>query len=193
MLLNPYRHNLAVVPGTRILSTELGLSGVAFDDPGTPGRRWTITGVYAPVSSRRLGGIRVKLEDQKNFITFCNQRDLEVLLGLAAPGDWCQWTDQEYPGPKDHEWYGFAADWEDLADDMLEREYSLRVQFPGVLPFGLEVTRRVHVDGSHDVEELSTMLYDCDPQTGMGPDMRLETIDTRWTRVGRDKILWKRI
>lgn len=143
--------------------------------------------------SRRLSGIRARLQDQKGFITFCNQRDLEVLMGLANPGDWCTWAEQEYPGPKDREFYGFAADWEDLADDMLEREYALRVQIPGVLPYGLEVARRVHVDGSHDVEEVSTMLYDCDPETGMGPDMRLETIDTRWVRVGRDKVLWKRI
>lgn len=192
MLLNPYKCQLQTVPGTRILSTELGLSSVVLDDPSTKNRRWAVTGVYAPVSSRRLGGIRVRLQDQKGFITFCNQRDLEVLLGVAEPGDYCPWTEQNYPGPKDREWYGFAADWEDLADDMLEREYALRTQLPGVLPYGLEVTRLVHLDGSNDVEELSTMLYDCDPETGMGPDMRLETIDTRWTRVGRDKILWKR-
>lgn len=193
MLLNPYSNLLQVVPGTRILSVELGLSGMSLPDTNLPDRKWTVTGVYAPIPSRRLGGIRAKLEDQKGFITFINQRDLEVLLGLADPGDWCHWAEQEYPGPKDREWYGFAADWEDLADDMLEREYALRAQYPGVLPYGLEVARRVHVDGSHDVEDLNTMLYDCDPETGMGPDMRLETIDTRWVRVGRDKILWKRV
>jgi hypothetical protein len=193
MLLNPFRRDLQVVPGTRILGVELGLSGVELDDPHTYGRKWTITGVYTPIPSRRLGGIRVRLQDQKGFITFCNQRDLEVLLHIADPGDWCQWADEEYPGPADDAFYGFVTDWEDLADDLLEREYALRAQHPGVLPYGLEITRRVHMDGSHDVEELSTMLYDCDPETGYGPDMRLETISSRWTRVGRDKLSWKKL
>ena len=92
-----------------------------------------------------------------------------------------------------HEFYGLCTDWEDLRDDLYEREIQLRLQNPGVLPYGLELNRRVHMSSGIDVEELQTMLYDADPESGWGPDPRLETLDSRWARIERNKIRWERL
>lgn len=196
MLLNPFSTLLRVIPGSRILEDALGLGvvGLNIEDPSKPGRIWAVTNLYAPIESRRLSGIRAKLEDQKGFITFCNQRDLELFLGLGQPGKPCYWLDGDYPEMNSPEFYGLCADWEDLRDDLFERELQLRMQSQDpVLPFGLEVTRRVHMSSGIDVEELQMMLYDADPESGWGPDPRLETLDSRWTRVERNKVRWERL
>ena len=195
MILNPYRTLLSVLPGSRVLrdASALGIVGACIDDPKRPGRVWRIVNLYAPIVGRHLGGIRAKLIDQKSFITFCNQRDLELLLELAEPGDLCLWTDEDYPAFDSKEFYGLCADDEDLEDDLFEHELLYRQSNPGVLPYGLEITRRVHVSPGLDVEELSTLLWDCDPETGMGPDPRLETLRHRWVQVERMKVRWERI
>jgi hypothetical protein len=195
MLLNPYQTLLEVLPGSRMLrdASALGLVGVCIDDPKRAGRAWQITNLYAPIERRHLGGIRAKLLDQKGFVTFCNQRDLELLLGLAKPGQLCIWTDQDYPELDSQEFYGLCADEEDLQDDLFERELVLRGEQPGVLPYGLELTRRIHTSSGIDAEELNTMLWDCDPDTGWGPDVRLETVHNRWASVERTKVRWDRI
>jgi hypothetical protein len=130
--------------------------------------------------------------DNKGFITFCNQRDLEILLGLGQPGELCYWTHQKYPEIGEDDWYGFCVDDEDLMDDLHERELRLRQQFPGILPDGLEIIRRIHDDGA-DAEELYVLLWDMDRVTGFGPDTRLETVRARWARVERNPVQWKYI
>ena len=88
-------------------------------------------------------------------------------------------------------------DEEDLEDDLFERELHLRglmaasVEYPDVIPFGYEMPRRLHMGKGHDVEELNTMLYDCDPTTGYGPDPRFETLMKRWARVERNRVRWE--
>ena len=190
MLLNPFQATIQVIPGSRILTETLGLFGVSIEDPVQVGRRWTITGLYGPVFGRKLGGIRAKLEDDKGFITFCNQRDLEMLIGLASPGNFCPWTSSTYPEWDSSDFYGLCADDDDLRDDLYDRELTLRAQQPGVIPFGQELIRRVHTDAKRDFEELYTMLYDCDPITGYGPDPRFKTLSKRWARVQREAMTW---
>jgi len=195
MLLNPYTELLATLPGSRMLrdAAALGLVGTALNDPKRAGRVWQIMNLYAPIRGRHLGGIRAKLVDQLEFVTFCNQRDLELLLGLGRPGELCLWMDKDYPEINSHEFYGLCADDDDLLDDLFERELMLRQVHQGVLPYGLEMQRRIHLSHGRDVEELSLLFWDCDPETGMGPDPRFETIHHRWTMVERTKASWDRI
>lgn len=176
-----------------MLVTDLGLYGTQVVDPEDTGRVWMVTNVYAPVDGRHLGGIRVKLTDQKGFTTFCNQRDFEVLIGLAQPGEWCRWMNKEYPGPRDEEWFGFCMDQVDLEDDLFEREFTLRTEHPMSLPEGIDMLRRVHVSKQRDAEDMWILLWDRAPETGLGPDPRLETIYSRWSPVSRDWLEWRRI
>jgi hypothetical protein len=190
VLFNPHKQRIPVIPGTRILQSDLGLTGFQYKDPVDSSRIWILQYLFAPIPRRVLGGIRAKLMDSKGFITFCNQRDLEILLGIAQPGDYCCWTDSDYPEIGDKEWYGLCVDEEDLADDLHERELRLRQQYPGILPSNLEITRRIH-DGKADAEELDLLLWDMDTRTGLGPDTRIETIDRRWVRIERTPLRWK--
>lgn len=191
MLLNPYTTHVQTLPGTRILTETLGLIGAVIPDLYESSRRWTIISLYAPIAGRALSGIRAKLEDQKGFVTFCNQRDLEVLIGLAKPGDYCLWAREEYPEPRSRDFYGLCVDSEDLEDDLYDREILIRAELPGVLPNGIELTRRIHIDGPNvDVEEFDLFLDDCDPITGLGPDLRLDTVMSRWKRVERTRLNW---
>ena len=189
MLINPFKTSMVTVPGTRILEESFGLAGFQYTDPREPQRAWTLQYLLAPIPGRALGGVRARFTDSKDFVSFCNQRDLEVLTGIAKPGDHCFWLEEKYPGPEDNEWYGLCLDSEDLLDDLHDRELRLREQHPGILPSDLEIVRRVHDDGS-DSEELHKLLWDADLETGQGPDPRLETIERRWVRVERTKISW---
>lgn len=180
--------------GTRLLQDTFGVMNIQVRDPKESGRLWEVQSIYAPIPGRALGGVRAKLVDTKGFITFCNQRDLEVLVGLGAPGRWCRWLGGDYVHPDDREWCGLCADEEDLLDDLQERELMLRSQVQGgVLTTPLEFTRRVHLEPKNDFEELFILLGDFDPDTGMYPDPRLETIERRWVRSHREKLRWDRI
>lgn len=190
MLVNPYlpenKERLAPIPGTRILRETLGLLGRVLRDPFDPLRVWAVQGVYAPVWGRALGGLRIKVMDQKQFITFINQRDLEVLLDLASPGRYCQWLDKDYVGYDDPEWCGFCADDDDLIDDLYDRELMLRAQLPdgSMLPTGLQLTRRVYLGLDNDMEELLMLVRDAD-RYGNAPDTQFETVVERWVTVER--------
>lgn len=191
MLLNPCQGDLPVVQGTRLLVADLGVMGVEIIDPINKDRRWTATAVYAP-ARRRINGIRVKLVDQKDFVTFCNQRDFEVLIGLARPGDWCQWAAQPYAAPDDRDWFGLCMDQTDFEDDLYDRELFVRAQCDGVLPEGSMIYRRAHPEPTRDVEDTYVMLRDYDINTGLCPDTRIETINQRWARASRDWVKWER-
>jgi hypothetical protein len=199
MLLNPFTSILRTVPGSRMLVESMGLIGASFADRKAGDRTWTIINLFAPIHKRSLGGIRAKLEDQKGFITFCNQRDLELLLGLANPGDICPWTDKEYPEVDSHEFYGMCVDEEDLKDDLFGFELSLRAamaaspEYPSVIPYGHAIERFIHLSSGRDVFDRYLMLWDCDPETGMGPDPRFETLPHRWTRFERAEANWSRV
>lgn len=196
MIVNPYveKARVATYEGTRLIQEDLGIIGAEVYDPKEPLRKWIVQSIYAPLFGRALGGIRAKLQDEKGFISFINQRDLEVSLGLVRPGQWCVWAAQPYVDPDEREWYGICADEEDLLDDLLERELMYRAYYPGgVLYPPLEIVRRVHVDTRSDFEETFTLLWDMDPETGLGPDRRLETIEARWSKVEKERVVWDRL
>ena len=161
-------------------------------DPDNPYRNWTISALYTPLSGRSCGGIRAKLTDEKNYITFINQMDLEVLLGRAQPGALCKWSNKRYAAPGENTFYGFCADDDDLIDDLYDRELLMRGESPtGVLSAACESVRRIHLEDRVDVEEYHIMMWDADPETGICPDIRFETLERRWTRVERKRAPWE--
>jgi len=191
------RNRLNIIAG-RFLQETFGLLGVSLIDPKNHERIWQISAVFAPIRKRAIGGIRVQVTDQKGFISFINQRDLEVLLGIARPGDYCQWLGQDYVDPADRDdWIGFVMDEEDLADDLFGRETELRfVHYEStgkpILPMGVELARRIHLSDGVDSEEL--LLGSGDVARGeVDPDTRFETIQLRWTRIERNPLTWRHL
>jgi hypothetical protein len=194
MIINVFRDRPLVIPGTRLCEATFGIVGARIPDPHNVQRIWEVQSVFAPLEGRALNGVRTKLIDQKGFVGFCNQRDLEVLLGMALPGTYCPWAEEEYVGPEDEGWFGLCCDDEDLLDDLYEREMLLRAQVPGgVITTDYDIERRVHLDKNDDHEELFVLLGDYDMETGMFPDQRFETLERRWIRSERRRVRWNRI
>lgn len=178
-----------------MLEDALGLSGTTILDPLEPYRAWTIQWIFAPIHGRKLGGVRAKLVDAKGFITFCNQRDLEVILKQGTPGQYCRWSGGRYVAPDDREWCGLCCDEEDLRDDLFEYECRVREAYAAYpyLPQGLEYRRLIHLDVDNDAEELHTLLWDMDPDTYAYPDPSLKNVSRRWSRVERNRLVWERV
>jgi len=181
-------------PPGRMVQDRYSLIGKTFDDPKQSDRSWTITSLYSPIN-RALGGIRARVMDTKGFISFINQRDMELLLELARPGEWCAWAHEYYPGVNDEVegWYGLALDPDDLLDDLYERELELRVRHPDDILQPQEIRRRLHFGPNNDMEELVALLWDADPDTGLGPDYRFETLEKRWSRIEKSPLKWQMI
>jgi hypothetical protein len=138
------------------------------------------------------GGLRAKLVDDKDFITFINQMDLEVLVGEGKPGHRCRWSKEFYSSPDEESFFGMCVDEQDLLDDLYDRELLLRAESPvGVLMSNTEIMRRVHVHKRRDVEELHVLLWDEDPFDGVSPDIRMETLNRRWSRIERVNVDWE--
>lgn len=194
MLIHPFveKHRLSTFGDSRLLSETFGLLGMGVSEPRSPHRVWTIEGFYSPLKGRAVGGIRAKVRDQKGFASFINQRDLEVLIGIAEPGDYCTWLGQEYPEPDGRNWYGLCADEDDVLDELYEKELEIRSQYEGYLPPQAEIKVLAHMDLNYDVQELWTLLWDCDPETGISPDTRFSTLTKRWTRVEKERVIWQR-
>lgn len=188
MLLNPLRHDYITVPGTpflqdprleRFLGAQILLS---------PHRNWAIQTFLKPSKRRAIGGIRARLQDDQGFSTFINQRDLEVLLGLGVPGRSCPWLRRPYPQPGEEGWIGACADDEDLWDDLYERELMIRGD--EMLPVGMTIERKIHLESNADAVETWLLLRDWD-DFGVCPDPHYTTLRTRWTRVERVRVLWE--
>ena len=202
MLLNMYATPPATRPGTRQLESTLGIQDHRITDLYNNERQWRVGASYLPLG-RRLGGVRVRLTDQKGFITFCNQRDMEVLLGIGQPGTWCHWAGEDYVTPSDPKWVGLYCDEADVQDLLHENEYMLREhseattmngrwllpQHIWVPPVSTEL--RIHVEPGYDVEEVHALHTEYN--TGYGPDERLETLHQRWARSERRRIQWNRV
>ena len=189
MLLHPYKDRVVGLDGSRRIADLWGIVGVQLLHPDNPQRVWQIQTLFSPVRRRALGGIRARLMDNKGFVTFLNQRDLEVLLGDAQEGEACPWTGKDYPGPGDIEWYGFGVDEEDLEDDLYELESYIRSYYPKGIPPETEVHRRIHF-GSYDGIRLTTLLWDV-TETGEVPDTRRETLTRRWAVIETVRETWK--
>lgn len=190
MIVNPYleKNLVETYPGTRLLKESLGVIGLQVNDGPDPKRKWTVHALFAPIPGRALGGIRAKLIDPKGYVSFCNQRDLEVLIGAGEPGRLCRWLGKEYLDIDDPNWIGICADEDDLLDDLYERELLLRAQSRGgVLEQELELRRFYHVGNRDDVDEVLQLIWDGDPATGEYPDVKFETVGQRWSRLERRK------
>lgn len=190
MLVNAYSEEgkiaTSAIPGTRIIRSSLGILGATFSDVNNRERIWTVNALYSPLPGRAVGGVRAKLIDTKGFISFCNQRDLEVLLQLASPGKYCPWMDQTYEGPGDPNWLGLGVDNDDLLDDLFDKELEARAMSPhGRIDLGLCLERRVHDGHQNDYVETLMLINDTNPYTNETPDTYLETIERRWVSVER--------
>ena len=192
MLLNPHRDRPAVIPGTRTLEDTLELIGGRIPNPHDPRRVWEVHSLFAPLPTRALGGIRIRVVDQKEFVSFCNQRDFEFLLGMGAPGQLCPWLDAPYVHWEDSDWCGFCCDEEDLLDDLYERESLLRIELEfagiGFLPSNAQITRRVHLELGVEAEDLFVLTVD----ETMFPDPRFQTLESRWKRAERHRVQWEK-
>jgi len=157
------------------------------------GRHWTVRQFFMPLTKDHTvrSGARALVIDEWGFLGFVNQRDLELLLGLAKPGQWCLWLGTKYPEMDSSDFYGVCADPVDLLDELYMHEQELRQQYGGVLPGGLEYSRLVHRERGVDVQQLLTLLWDADPHTGMSPDPRFETIESRWVRIQEERVEWR--
>lgn len=186
MIVNPFieKDRLLTFAGTRVLQHDFGLVGAVIADPVERHRMWTVQGFYAPLRHRTVQGLRAKLLDTKGYVSFINQMDLEVLLGMARPGDKCRWTGRKYGEHGDHDFFGLCVDEDDLLDDLFDREMLLRGEYENsMLPENLQLVRRIHQEDLIDVEERLLLLFDGDLNTGISPDFRFETITKRWASV----------
>lgn len=189
MIVNPFteKGRLATFRGTRILREDFNLLDHIVKDVRRPYREWTIVGVYSPLTCRAVEGIRVKVVDESGVITFVEQMDLEVLMGLAHKGDMCAWSGKRYLGPGDNAFAGLVCDEDDLLDDLMDTENVIRMSTP-VIPDRATIHRKLHLEFGHEVEETWMMLGDSDKETGMSPDLRMETLERRWKRISRTPI-----
>ena len=188
MIVNPFteKNRLLSYEGTRILQDDFGLIGRNFTDRVFNNRIWTVQGVYTPLRNRTVQGLRIKLKDQKDYTTFINQMDLEVLLGYGRPGIKCPWTGRKYAEPGDDDFFGMCVDDDDLVDDLFDREQLLRAEYPNnILPEGIDMVRKLHLEDFQDIEERLVLIFDGDHSIGLYPDLRLETVAKRWIRVER--------
>ena len=199
-MLNVYETRPVLKPGTRQLEATFGIQGWRIPDLHDSERQWEVGPSFAPLYGRSLGGLRVQLTDQKGFTTFCNQRDMEVLLGQGRPGQWCRWAEETYAAPGDERWVGLCCDEADVQDILYSNEQLLRDRapyspwlYPPGIPVGpIGVELRIHAEAGYDVEEYHVLVLDHDPATGFGPDVRLETMHQRWARSERRRIQWNR-
>lgn len=189
MIVNPYTETLAVFSGTRLLKSTFGLVGESIPDRHDSNRRWVIHGLYAPITKRALGGIRAKLLDQSGVVTFCNQRDLEVLLGLGVPGARCKWYEGEYQRVGSNNWFGFCMDTDDCDDDLMDHELLLKLSFNGIVPSGAEVQRTLHLDEDDEVEEILVFSWNMNYAGGISPNGSVNMLHERWTRTYSKRVL----
>lgn len=189
MIINPFtdQDRFATIGETNILEETFGIIGQSFEDTEIEERAWTVFSLYAPVRGRAIGGLRAKVVDQKGFVAFCNQRDLEILLDIVQAGSYCPWLNERYPTPGDRRWVGLCMDEQDLIDDLYDRECEIRAMDPSVaiLPSGLGLHRRLHLGDHNDCVESLTLISDIYLETGYGPDTRFETVERRWSSVER--------
>lgn len=197
MIINPCMDERAtnVIVGSRMLADPLGLIGVTVMDPPYPRHTWMVTAVFAPIEGRRLGGIRVRVRDTRRDVAgFINQRDLEVMLGLADPGHGCLWMGRSeyYADPSTPAWMGVCMDVSDMQDDMHLREWTIRndlhrTEGSDIMPVGLETRRRLWL-GAGDVRDQVIYVYQDRLDEYGEPNRDWDRVEERWRHVGWETV-----
>lgn len=167
-----------------------------FPDPRNPSRIWVVTGAFWKIPTTLIPGLRIELRDQKDFLTLINQRDAEVLLGLARPGEVSSWLGERYVAPLMGGWVGPGVDAEGMKDllydmECRERYSALRRTGSAQLRAGTCLPLKVH-HGQQDVvcsyELMENLLnheslnfYDIEKRWKRQPAPRTQLVD--WVRV----------
>lgn len=194
-IVDPNTYPFRKVGHSRLLTDHLGVVDMTLRDPITPNRTWTVQGVYLPVK-REMGGIRLRLTDSKNFVTYLNQRDAEVLLDFATFGSVCSWSSTRYLSPSDASFWGLCMSPEEQRDELYAQEVLLRMalqrkgQDP-ILANNTEIDVRMHIAPRQDVRKVFRFLGDFNPETRDSPDVTFERIDRRWVEVGTYNCSWE--
>lgn len=207
MLVHPRDPRLAqVYAPTRVLTNDFGLVGRQIADPALGGcRLWTIVRVLAPIAQRWVGGLRAELQDESGVKAWLVQRDLEVLLGLAAPGDPSPFGG-EYVGPEHADWFGLCFDTDDLDDDLLHREIALREALLPVTGGRIDgllkswsggepatITRLLHLGGTAVRRETWYCHHDWEWQDENIPSFSVRDIESRWVRACSETTKWPQL
>lgn len=152
MILDPTleQHLLETYPGTRLLKTNFSLAGVKVKDP-KENRVWRIEACYAPLAIRRVRGVRFKVRDDRGFISFIEQLELELLLGVRKAGDYCTWAKCFYPEVENM--YGMCLDAFDLQDDLFDEERLTLATNEEYVYTGGCIERRIHHEEYNDTYE----------------------------------------
>ena len=179
MIINPFREKPDRFGNTRLVTADLGLAGKKVRDPRTS-RVFVLSHIFGPVNSLAIQGIRVRGQDKNGIVSFINQRDLEVLLGLGVPGRTCRWFGRDYVDPSEPEWIGFAMEPEDSQDDLLIQEMQL-VETKGPPKQGDQLIRDLHCSETKDIRE--EWLYFNSFKYWLP-----EQVNLRWQLVGSERL-----
>jgi len=187
MIVHPTRdrHLMGIIPGSRILKETFNLIGHEIVDRQTPGGKWLISGVYAPIAGRKPQGIRVKVTNpMTQAVTFVEQLYLEVALSIAEPGSYCLWSQSAYPAPGSSSFHALVCDDDDLEDDLYDRELIYR-DLPDPLPEGSTIERTYQSEPGAVFHEILTLV---NGPANRGPNsLGIQNIDARWKRVERSR------
>lgn len=181
---------------TRRLREDLDVVGQEFTDPTNSRRCWTVDGLYAPIQARALGGVRLRVKDQKGFVSYINQRDAEVLLNYASAGELCGWLgSQRYLSPSDINFWGLCIDPFDMEDEIVSIEAMIRydkfrARASPIIPTGYRISVPLHLGKGEDVLRMLSFTGDMDPGTMLSPDLSLERAARRWQILDTRKVDW---
>ena len=166
---------LKTLGASRRVDSMMEVLDMQFQCPSNVKRTWTVKGVYAPVPNYRIGGVRLLVEDQKKVKSVVNQRDAELLLGLAKPGD--------------PTWVGLTVTADDLQDIIMDQEawarYSSYSRGTGL---SIEAGRTFGLylyDGDVTTRQMWRFVGDSNPI-----DFSLEGMSQRWTRDKAERQVW---
>jgi len=181
------------VGSSNLLSIPLDYFNLPFADPTSRGRQWIVRNAFAVDPSYVEMGLRLRVFDTRDELcSFINQRDLEVLLGLARPDHQIPWApSQRFYAPGAHGFVGLYLDEVELEDDLFLRECVLRcITFrcqPTPIPKGTAITRALYDSQMQEYQEVLHCVGDCNPVSGWGPDPERASVKTRWKTVSTTK------
>ena len=182
---------LRVSDSSMILFLKHDCIGKSVRDPDNKSRLWTVRDAFAPEEDVAAGnslGVRFRCIDARGFVTFINQRDLEVLLGYGKPGERIPWSDNRYYVSvfSEAHWVGFQVQKWDSLNDLHLRETAIRIDRGygnAPIPMGATITRLIHMRDGQDLEVKFTCVGNADRHSGYGPDTQFGSVEYRWNCV----------